>query len=243
MRNVVLSLILALPAVPTLAQTADPNLVRGARGRYLYRTLSEQKERGGEQWRLSVHPDGSRTMRMFVRIADTGVLRDVTYRVDPGFRPKEMYTSLWVKGKPAGSGLYTVTGNRLEAIVNGPHGRLTQEVAVPERFSMVPHPVATDGWHFWYYDEAKGGVQEGSVYNPDTLGAGAGSILGVRQSLPLRLVGREEVTTPAGTFATRHFEMAGAFQIWVAEADAMMVRMTLPAADREYVLVEYEEER
>jgi len=233
---------IAAIAPPALATAADPpNVSHGARGRYLYKTVKEGLRRGEESWTLSVHPDGSRTMRMLVRIDETGVLRDVVLRVDPRYRPLETYMSLWVKGQWMGSGLFSVSGTTLDAVVNGPTGRLTQLVAVPDGFSMVSHPVAADGWHFWYYDEAAGGVQPGTVYNPETLGGGTGAILGRVQKLPLRLVGDEQVETPAGRFLTRHWEMASAFHVWVAETNRMMVRMTLESADREYVLVEHEE--
>jgi len=220
----------------------DPAIAsRGFRGRYLYKTFKEGVRRGEESWILTLHPDGSRTMRMLVRIDATGVLRDVVLRVDARYRPLETYMSLWVKGQWMGSGLFSVSGTTLDAIVNGPTGRLTQQLTVPDGFSMVSHPVAADGWHFWYYDEAAGGSQPGTVYSPETLGGGTGSILGRVQKLPLRLLGDEEVETPAGRFPTRRWEMAGAFHVWVAEANRMMVRMTLESADREYVLVEYEE--
>ncbi|MEM2591103.1 MAG: hypothetical protein QXI60_00795 [Thermofilaceae archaeon] len=224
----------------SVSPAAQENVLRTIRGKYLYRTLKERRERGTEDWVLTRQVDGSRTLRAMVQITDTGVLRDVILTVDESFRPKEAYMRLWVKGKFIGSAVYFVEGNRLEAIVLTPeNGRLTQQLSVPGHFSFVGHPVAGDGWHFWYYDLARGGEQEITVYNPETLGGGSGAILGVIQKFKAKFLGEEEVSVPAGKFFARHYELGGMFHIWVSGEDHVLVRMTLPQANLEYVLIEY----
>jgi hypothetical protein len=237
----VLLLFTMLEAFP-VAHAQQENVVRTIRGTYLYRTIKDQRERGTEEWILTHHVDGSRTLRTMVKIADTGVLRDMIITVDENFRPKEAYMRLWVKGTFVGSALYVITGEQLEATVLTPHnGRLRQQLRVPQHFSFVGHPVAGDGWHFWYYDLARGGEQEVTVYNPETLGGGSGSILGVLQQLKAKFVGEQEVSVPAGKFTCHHYELGGAFHIWVTGEDRLLVRMTLPRADVEYLLAEYKE--
>ena len=158
--------------VPGLSIAQD-NVVKTIHGKYLYQTLKEHRPRGAEEWVMTKYVDGSRTVRMMVTIGDTGVQRDVVLTVDPSYRPKEAYARLWVKGKYVGSAVYSVHGDKLDAIVITPNnGRITQEVNVPQNFSFVAHPIAGDGWHFWYYNQERGGEQDVTVYNPDTLGAG-----------------------------------------------------------------------
>ncbi len=222
----------------------DENVVRAIRGRFLYRTTDGATERGHEEWYLTVHPDGSRTLRSTVQLAASGVLRDTIETVDASFRPRHGFMQLWVKGKPTGSALFTVLPDKLHAVINRPgEPPLVQENPAPTNFSFVLHPVSGDGWHFWYYDTAKGGEQELTVYNSDTMGAGPSGLLGKLEKHKAKFVGEEEVSVPAGNFKTRHFDLGGAFQMWVMGEDRICAKLTLPSAKFEYVLTEYRELR
>ena len=59
------------------------------------------------------------------------------------------------------------------------------------------------------------------------------------QSLKAKFVGDEETDVPAGKYPSRHYELGGAFNIWVSGEDNVMVRMTLAPANAEYLLAEY----
>lgn len=188
---------------------------------------------------MTVHPDGSRTMRMNVKLDDTQVARDVILRVDSLMRPIDSYQTLWTQGQHRGSGYYWVENDRMHALINGPGGRLEQSVLVPREFSFVSHPLGADGWHHWYYDFQRVGVQQVTVFNTDTLGLTIGSILGRAHEVDLEKLGEEKLTVQAGTFDTVVLLMDRRLKIWVDKPTLTMVRMTNESKDRHYELVQW----
>ncbi|MDX2222825.1 MAG: hypothetical protein SFV21_08755 [Rhodospirillaceae bacterium] len=219
---------------------ANANVVRGAKGTVVYKVLSTGAMLGGENWNLTVHPDGSRTMQALNRYGSPGVQRHVTLRVDARFRPLEAYLLYWVGGVWRGSGYFTVAGDTLTAVANTPNGRLSHALTVPENFSFIPHPLSTDAWHMWYYDKAKGGAQTITVYDMPGGADGPQALLGSMYTQSLTFVGRERVTTPAGTFDTEHYKIDDAVDIYVTGPDAIMVKFVWTPADRVYELVKLE---
>ena len=159
---------LGLASVEVQAQSTfhdSRNVTAWAQGRYIYRDLETGIQNGEEDWYLTQHTDGSRILRATNAYIDrTSTFRQVVLRADARFRPLEAYTVVWVDGEFRGSGLFTVTGDVLEALIQGPNGRLSQTLTVPEGFSFVPHPISTDSWHTWYYDLEKGGTQTVTLY-------------------------------------------------------------------------------
>ncbi len=222
------------------ATTGNINISRWARGTIEYRTLSSGEVTGSEQWHLTVHPDGSRTLEARNRLDRAGFQRHVTHRVAADFRPLETLAVYWVKGQWRGSALFAVNGPELTALAKTPDGMLTQTVAVPEHFSFIPHPLSTNAWHAWYYDKRLGGEQTITVYDMDALATSVGSLLGRLYDQTIVFVGQQELTTPAGTFLTDHFNIGGAVDLHVTGPDAVLVRFTWAPADADYLLVEYD---
>lgn len=236
------AMLLAAPGAQT--QTAfleQSNVSRWAAGKYAYRSLARQVQNGEEDWLLTVHPDGTRTLRATNAYKDRAqVLRHVVMRVDASFRPLEAYLDYWVDGQWRSSGLATVTGNTLEVILNSPNGRIAQTLVVPEHFSMVPHPIATDSWPAWYYDRTRGGPQPITVYAFDGRSLGASGMLGKLDSQSITFAGSEKVSTPAGTFDCDKFVFGeGDPALYLFGRDRMIAKMTWKAADVEYVLSDY----
>ena len=226
------------------AQTAfldQANVSRWATGKYAYNSISKHEQNGEEDWLLLVHPDGSRTLRATNAFNDRSqVLRHVVMRVDARFRPLEAYLDYWVDGQWRSSGLATVTGNIMDLVLNGPNGRVTQTLTVPEHFSLVPHPISTDSWPAWYYDRAKGGSQAITLYSFDGRSQGASGMMGKLDTQAIRFVGQEQLTTPAGTFDCDKFVFAdGDPAMYFFGPDRMIAKMTWKLADVEYVLAQY----
>lgn len=232
----VVAFIVAVSWPAAYALDTNPNIDQEWIGRIDYTRISDGSYRGEEHWRLTRHPDGSQTIRMTVRLDDTEVLRDVVLRVDGALKPIDSYQTLWTAGEHRGSGYYWLEGNRLNAVLTGPQGTLTQSAEVPDQFSFVSHPLAADGWHFWYYDWDQAGVQSATVYNTDTLGLTVGSILARVHETPVEFLGNEVIDVPAGTFSTWRFLMDGRLEIWVDREHFFMVRMTNTSRDRLYEL-------
>jgi hypothetical protein len=216
------------------------NITRWAKGTIEYRSLSTGEVSGSEDWHMTVHPDGSRTMAARNRLDQAGFQRHVTYRVAENFRPLEVTSVYWVKGEWRGTGLFSVTGNQLDAFVKTPDGLIQQSRTVPENFSMIPHPLSTNAWNSWYYDKAKGGPQTVTVYDMDAGAQAVSSMLGKVYDQTIAFIGEEEMTTPAGTFTVDHWRVEDIVDLYVTGPDALMVRFQWIPADRDYVLTSLE---
>ena len=219
----------------------DENVIGWASGKYAYISTASQVQNGEERWFLTLYADGSRTVRATNSYNDRmKTFRDVILRVDKSFRPVEAYANVWIDGAWRGSGLFSINGDTLDAVVNGPNGRLTQTLTVPQKFSLVPHPIATDSWPTWYYDKTTGGKQEIHLYSFDGRGSGVGGILGQLQTTSIEYVGRAEIETPAGIFLCDQFVIGeGDPNLYIFGPHRMLAKMTWELAAVEYVLSEY----
>jgi hypothetical protein len=160
------------------------------------------------------------------------------HRVDADFRPLETSVTYWSKGAFTGTGLITVRGGTLNAVIDGPLGRVTHSIPVPDGFSIVPHPLATDSWHFWYFDKTKAGEQPSVIYNPQVAPRTGVPVLGNLETGTMTYEGEEEITVPAGTFTTDHFNLNGVIDVWMTGEDKLLVRYAMGVADLEYVLTD-----
>lgn len=217
----------------------NASIVREARGVMEYRVISTGKVTGSEEFHLTVHPDGSRTIEARNRTDSYGLQRHVTHRVAKDFRPLETTAVYWMQGEWRGTGLFAVNGNKLKAMVKTPEGIIMQEADVPEHFSFVPHPLSTNAWHGWYYDKKKGGKQSTTWYDMDAAAAGPGSMLGKFHTQELEHLGIKKITTPAGDFEADHFQV-GTVDYFTTGPDSIMVKFMWESADREYILTEFE---
>ena len=219
-----LVLIGALAGWEPVAAADNASIARWAKGTIEYRMLETGAVIGSEDWHLSVHPDGSRTLQTVNRLDLADAQRHVTLRVEESFRPLELTAVYYTGGVWRGTGLFSVAGDTLHAVVKTPNGLIQQERPVPDDFAFIPHPLATDAWATWSYDRARGGVQTRTVYDLDGRADSAGSMLGKLYDQPLELIGTQEVTTPAGTFQTDHFRAGEYAHIYLTGPDAILVR-------------------
>jgi len=215
------------------------NITRWSEGKIEYRKASTGEVNGSEDWHITVHPDGSRTLETRNRLDVAGFQRHVVYRVAENFRPLEVTSVYWVKGEWRGTGLFAVNGRDLEAVIKTPDGMIRQSRAVPEHFSFIPHPLQSNAWPAWYYDKQKGGPQTMTVYDMDALAGAVSSMLGKMNDQTIELIGEEEMTTPAGTFDVEHYRIDDVVDLYISGPDAVLVKFVWSPMDAEYVLVEY----
>lgn len=222
---------------PTPGKGENSAIIREAFGTMVYRKISTGEVTGGETFVLTAHADGTRTVQARNRSDNYDLQRHVTHRVDRNFRPLETTAVYYILGEWRGTGFFSVTGNRLEAMVKSPEGLIRQEMEVPENFSMVPHPLSTNAWHGWYYDRAKGGRQVATWYNLEAGAQGKSSMLGDLSDNDLEFIGVAQLTTPAGTFTVDHWK-TGSVDYYTTGPDSIMVKFHWQSADNEYVLTE-----
>ncbi len=202
----------------------NASIARWARGTFEYRLQETGEVWGSEWWHLTAHTDGTRTMQAINRMETSGTQRHVTLRVAEDFRPLEVTAVYHTGGEWRGTGLFSVSGNTLKAMLSTPNGIIRQTREVPDHFSFIPHPLSTNAWGTWYYDRAAGGPQEQTFYDMDSRAESAGSMLGTMYTESLEFMGTEEITTPAGTFSTERFRSTEDVDLYLTGPDAILVK-------------------
>jgi hypothetical protein len=239
---------LAMAMAPAPAQQAAPpentgpntSIVRVVTGKMTFRTLSDGRVRGGEDFRLLVHPDGSRQIFISKDFKAVNAQQTMVSRVDARFRPLETFASYWTRDGFRGSMYVTVSGNELNAVAFGPKGRVETSLQVPAGISVVHHGEVMNGWYYWSEDPQSSAPQTSSVYVLNAAPRGDAQVGGFLTESRFTRLGREKVTTPAGSFDAIHYRLAGleALDMWVAGEDRLLVRQTDTRNDREYLLTE-----
>jgi len=219
----------------------NKNIVRWARGTYEYRTLEDKTPRGSERFELMVHPDGSRTMLMWHDLAARNAQFTVVLRTDAAFRPVEAYLNYWVESGYKGSALLRVDRDELGVTSQGASGAHTQIITAPEQFSIGTHPVSADGWHLYQQSTNSQGQPVARIYIMEASADLTKPLLGSFVEMPFEVLADDAtMTTPAGTFVTTHYRLAGGLSdIWLAGEDRLLVRMVNERRGLEYVLSEY----
>lgn len=223
----------------SVTHAENPNVARTASGEYSYINQDTNEVEGHEDWSMVVDGDDTRTFTINQRWDGNGSITRTIIRVDANLRPIETYQTRWDKDGWFSSGIYTVVENTVTAVVSGRSGRATQTLEVPEGFSMVPHPLATDGLHFWYVGSLVGETMDGTVYNLRQTDPVTGAVLGVVHSVELTYLGEEEVETAAGTFNTKRYKMGETSDFWINARDGILVRLSYGPTGVRYDLTAY----
>lgn len=232
----------AAHAQPAPAENTGPNtsIVRIVTGKMTFRTLSDGRVRGGEDFRLLVHPDGSRQMFISKDFKAVNAQQSMMTRVDARFRPLETWASYWTRDGFKGSIYVTVSGNELNAVALGPKGRVETALRVPDDISVVHHGEVMNGWYYWSENASSKTQQSSSVYILSAAPRGDSQVAGFLAESKFTRLGTEKVTTPAGSFDAVHYRLEGqeALEMWIAGEDRLLVRQTDVKNDREYLLTE-----
>lgn len=220
--------------------TADPmwtenaNIIRRVEGSYTYLNLDDGTVRGNETFSLSVHPSGARTMTASTNIFSRDVHVTSTLVANERFRPVHALVSVWTQGRLKGNGHYRFSDTSLLIQTEGEGGAFTETLNVPDHVSLISHPIALDGWHFWYVEP--GATVDGSLYYIDGSADFDTAMGGRLMSAPLTSLGTEIRTVPAGTFEAEGFRIADHSEIWIATEDRLVVEYIWEALNRRYVL-------
>jgi hypothetical protein len=221
------------PPGPQENTGANANIARWARGQYVYRA-GDGRERGREWFQLFVYGDGSRQVLAWHDLFATNTQFTTFMRVDARMAPLEAFAQFWTQGKFKGAAAITFADGRMNLVSTGPQGTTTQTQPTPAEFSISLHPVATDWWHYWYYDLKKGGSQISRYYSLE-----AGRDLGLPVTARMieteqAAAGEEEVTVPAGTFRAMKYT-SGASAAWLTGPDMILVK-SVSGRGNDYVL-------
>jgi len=224
---------------------------RTYRGKILYNTDGKGEE-GREYFTVTIQPDGSRTLRAHCEMDNDELLRDVVYTLDGQWRPQDAFVRLSIQNKFQGSAWFRFTDRSLECeTYTADAGRLSQRFAIagyPPSFGG--HPICCDTWHAKAADLRRGTntmqAIEGIAMSSPLPNGGSGPMLSL-SAVDVEFVGTESVTTPAGTFETKHFKnfsrrrgFVHPVEIWAHSEDFVPVKCRLGLLGQTYELVEFQ---
>jgi hypothetical protein len=220
-------------------QLAAAGIARWAKGRYAYTTLQDGRPRGHEDFYMTAHVDGSRSLTMWHDIFARHSQFSVSLGIDPGQRPRNAFVSYWTAEGYKGSTFIQVDGANLTADHRGATGDRRQVLQAPGRFSIGTHPVAGDGWHTVSCDSHRDPEGKVQVYTMEATADLQKPMLGQLTNLPCEPLGEERITVPAGTFDTLRYRLAGVNDVWITRQDRIMVKFVSARLDRAYILTEF----
>lgn len=228
------------------AETAETktnsNILRMVTGTHSFYEEDGTTLRGQEFFRMIAHSDGSRTMMVSKNMFIDDRQHNIVMRVDPVFRPIEMFGSYWYPEGFKGSVRIAVDGDLLHATSFGPLGRTEHELRMPEAFAIVSHAEGLNAWNSSVMDPDDEDATEDSVtldrtaYFISPVRGEDGPVLGSILQSKLTRIGEETITVPAGTFDTIHYS-TGALEVWAIKGDRILAKQTFRGEN--YLLTEY----
>jgi hypothetical protein len=200
---------------------------------------------GFEEFRITLHTDGSRVLRAYCEMFNDRLIRDVHVAVDAAWSPRTAFVELRLDDRLVGSGHYTFGDDTVELQrITATAGREVLSRPLP---GMAPtfgsHSLQNDAWMYAAFDALRGSRQEAVMENAVVCsrlpngGDGPGLHLSTQHH---RYVGDEPVTTPAGRFDCRHyeflFEQWPPIHYWVHGDDYLLVRCRWDLFNQTYEL-------
>lgn len=215
------------------------NVEREIVGTLRLQTKADKRFRGTEEWRIFVHPDGSRTMMLSKDFIAANALQIMTAHVDAAFRPIDVYATYWVPGGYRGSIRAAIQGNTLRAVSEGPGGTHTEELEVPHEVSVVTHGESMNGWYLWQGERDADGNHAATYFNFSPSPDGNAMVKGRVHPAQFTYLGTETITVPAGTFETDRYLLTN-IEMWITGEDRILVKQAITDEDKEYVLTKLE---
>jgi len=185
------------------------------RGRLLYTSNKpgrENAERGRENFIITKHRDGRRTLRAHAEIDDApNVLRDVTLTLDKDWITRDAFVRLSVGDETFGSSWFRFEDTYAEC-----EGYLSETGRISERIEYEQpvelfgtHPIQGDAWHLNSIDISNGPCvkifDRFFMSSLDHRGATGPSLVWHDEGMKVEFVGQEQITVGAGTFDALHF--------------------------------------
>lgn len=227
---------------PAQEENTGPNVnvAREIVGTLRLQTKSDKRFRGTEEWRIFVHPDGSRTMILSKDFIAHNALQIMTAHVDANFRPIDVYATYWVPEGYRGSIRVAVDGDTLRAVSEAPSGSVTEEITIPEDVSVVTHGESMNGWYLSQGERDAEGTHKATYYILGPTRDGSDMVRGRLGPASFQYLGEETVTVPAGTFETERYLLTN-IEMWITGEDKILVKQSLVGEDKEYVLTRLDE--
>jgi hypothetical protein len=166
--------------------------------------------RGQERFTFTRHSDGAVTLRATCEIEepDPTVLRDVIVSMAPSGAPQDCLLRLTVDDRFMGAGFFRFGTDFIECESYGPSiGRVSQRVSLEAPIDgFGTHPIVADGYFLGKQDFSQETRRSFRMYLPSPDHRGATPPILAPVGIDGVYLGKETVTTPAGTFACKHMQ-------------------------------------
>lgn len=188
---------------------------------------------GRELFSISVHGDGSRTLRAQCEMDDHRVVRDCLLVLDAGWQPLEAFVRVVAGDRATGSGYFTFWGPQVRARTRSRYGaeeKIETTLSAPARF-FGTHSLINDGWLACLANSLGAGDSQTLIGLPScSLAADGGTPPSLAfTAATLGYCGTERIDCEAGRFDTQHFTIAYGdyppIDAWVTGSDMILVRM------------------
>jgi hypothetical protein len=211
--------------------------VRLTVGSYLMRPLDNPESTAfWESFIVTANPDGSRTAQTMSRFPGNTMVRFVTQTVAADFTPIDGFVRIYTDRVYQGAMVRHVTGDTVKSVVLPPDGGALDIAEFPldtPGMMLSYHPSAVEGWKLTKLDRTHSEPQTIHYLSSSlTWNGGSGGHGGVAD-MPVRYLGEEEVTVPAGTFLCHHYiwstgKLDGDLEIWSTGKDEIVAKMNGP---------------
>lgn len=203
---------------------------------------------GKESFHVTVHADGSRTLRAVCEMDNVPLVRDVVYTVNDRFEALDGFVRLSAEGAFIGSGWFRFTDTLAEGeVFTAKEGRLSQRFETPGRVKLFgSHPICIDIWKCAHTPaERIGEIQPlTNCFSSSLVPNGASGPLMATKSYDITFRGEAQTTTDAGTFDCLRYSWdtytGRTLVMDTVPGDWLPVRVHVPEAGRLYELVEFE---
>jgi hypothetical protein len=180
---------------------------------------------GRELFSISVHGDGSRTLRAQCEMDDDALVRDAILVLDAGARPAEAFVRVVENGTASGSAHFT-------------------DLSAHDYFGT--HALINDGWVSFagaHLADGESVVVRGLACSHQANGGGAPKPM--PSEALLTRIGAEALTVAAGRFETVHWTVTyqghTPIDMWTTGEDRVLVLMTWDHLNGRYELVQLDE--
>lgn len=204
---------------------------------------------GREAFHVTIHEDGSRTLRCVCEMDNVPLVRDVVYTVNDRFEAMDAFVRVQSQGAFVGSGWFRFSEHLAEGeVLTAKEGRLSQRIETPGRVKLFgSHPICVDIWKCAHTPAEKPGEIQplANCFSSSLAPNGASGPLMTSKTYDMVFRGEESIETPAGRFDCLRYSWdtyTGRTLVMHARpGDWLPISVRVPETGRVYELVAYEE--
>lgn len=203
-------------------------------------------ETGREWFQMFRQGDEGRNLRALCRMDDLDLWRDVSMSLDRHSRPRDAFVRVTQHGRVQGTMLYTCAPDSLELDgATAEHGRVSRRIALASPLDYLGlHPLVGDALvALCRGTDAIGEFRTVPGYTNSSSPNGETGLLAVPTAIAAAYLGEAQITTPAGIFDARHYQLRWqpqwpAADLWVSGDEALFLRLTWTLNRSCYELIE-----